>query len=91
MQYADAKIKELENQAKEIRSLAERMVSMGKEGSLHSRRRALAFLTDEKVVDKLFNELAPRYADRAGGYIRVIKLGRRLGDGAPTAQIEFIK
>jgi large subunit ribosomal protein L17 len=85
------KITTTEAKAKEIRSLAERMITLGKEGELHSRRRALSFILDKKVTEKIFNELAPRYAERPGGYTRIIKLGPRLGDGAPMAQIELVK
>jgi len=85
------KITSTEAKAKEIRSLAERMITLGKEGGLHSRRQALSFILDKKVTEKLFNELAPRYAERPGGYTRIIKLGPRLGDGAPMAQIELVK
>jgi len=85
------KITTTEAKAKEIRSLAERMITLGKEGELHSRRRALSFILDKKVTEKIFNELAPRYAERPGGYTRILKLGPRLGDGAPMAQIELVK
>ena len=84
------KITTTEAKAKEIRSLAEKMITLGKEGSLASRRRALAFVTDTRLVEKIFAELAPRYAERAGGYTRIVKLGRRLGDGARLAQIELV-
>jgi len=77
--------------AKEIRSLAEKMITLGKEGSLASRRRAIAFLTDEAVVDRLFKEIAPRYADRAGGYTRIVRLGPRQGDAAELARLELVK
>jgi len=77
--------------AKEIRSLAEKMITLGKEGSLASRRRAIAFLTDEAVVDRLFKEIAPRYADRAGGYTRMVRLGPRQGDAAELARLELVK
>ncbi|MCX8125816.1 MAG: 50S ribosomal protein L17 [Dehalococcoidia bacterium] len=77
--------------AKEIRSLAEKIISLGKEGSLASRRRAIAFLTDESVVNKLFKEIAPRYADRAGGYTRLVRLGPRQGDAAELARLELVK
>jgi large subunit ribosomal protein L17 len=77
--------------AKEIRGMAERMITLGKDGNLNARRRALAFIYDEKVTDKVFKELAPRYATRPGGYTRITKLGPRLGDGAAMAQIELIK
>lgn len=85
------KIVTTEAKAKEIRGLAEKMITLGKEGSLASRRRALAFVIDKKLVDKIFNELAPRYAERPGGYTRIVKLGRRVGDGAPLAQIEMVE
>jgi len=84
------KITTTEAKAKEIRSLAEKMITLGKEGSLASRRRALAFVTDTRLVEKIFAELAPRYAERAGGYTRIVKLGRRVGDGARLAQIELV-
>jgi large subunit ribosomal protein L17 len=85
------KITTTEAKAKEIRSLAERMITLGREGGLHSRRQALSFIFDEKVTEKVFNELAPRYAERPGGYTRITKLGPRLGDGAPMVQIELVK
>jgi large subunit ribosomal protein L17 len=85
------KITTTEAKAKELRSLAEKMITLGKDGSLASRRRALAFITDKKVVEKLFNEVAPMYSDQAGGYTRLIKLGRRVGDNAPLVQIQLIK
>jgi large subunit ribosomal protein L17 len=84
------KINTTEAKAKEVRSLAERMITLGKEGGLHSRRQALAFITDEKVVDKVFAELAPRYAERPGGYTRLTRIGPRLGDGAPVVQLELV-
>jgi len=85
------KIVTTEAKAKEIRSLAEKMITLGKEGNLASRRRALAFITDKKLVDKIFNELAPRYVERPGGYTRIVKLGRRVGDGARLAQVEMVE
>jgi len=85
------KIVTTEAKAKEVRGLAEKMVTLGKEGSLSSRRRALAFVTDKKVVDKIFGELAPRYAERPGGYTRKVKLGPRMGDRAPMAQLEMVE
>jgi large subunit ribosomal protein L17 len=84
------KIVTTEAKAKEIRGLAEKMITLGKDGTLASRRRALAFVTDEAIVDKLFAEIAPRYKERSGGYTRISKLGRRVGDGAPTAKIELV-
>ena len=77
--------------AKEIRSLADKMITLGKKNTLASRRQALAFITKEEVVVKLFNEIAPSYADRNGGYTRVLKIGPRRGDGAEMAIIELVK
>jgi large subunit ribosomal protein L17 len=88
---AHEKIVTTEAKAKEVRSLAEKMITLGKDGNLASRREALAFITDKKVVDKLFAEIAPGYADRNGGYTRLVKLGPRSGDSAPMVQIELVK
>ncbi len=77
--------------AKEARGLADKMITLGKEGGLASRRRALAFIFDEKVVDKVFGEYASRYKSRPGGYTRVLKLGMREGDRAPMALIEMVE
>jgi large subunit ribosomal protein L17 len=66
------------------------VITLGKRGSLHARRQALSFVYDKNVVDKVFTELGPRYAQRPGGYTRVVKLGPRLGDGAPMAQLELV-
>lgn len=84
------KIVTTEAKAKEVRSFTEKMVTLGKEGSLASRRRALAFIIDESIVKKLFTEIAPRYKERSGGYTRLYKLGPRVGDGAPTTKIELV-
>ncbi len=84
------KLKTTEPKAKEIRSMAEEMITLAKQGTLHARRQALAFILDEKVVDKLFDQISSRYADRPGGYTRLLKLGIRPGDGAPMAQIELV-
>ena len=83
-------IKTTEAKAKEIRPLAEKVITRGKKGTLHQRRLAAAFLTDESVVRKVFEELGPRYEDRPGGYTRIVKLGQRKGDAAPTAIIELL-
>ena len=85
------KITTTETKAKEIRGLAEKMITLGKEGGLHSRRQALAFIFSKDVTEKVFSELAERYAQRPGGYTRIIKLERRLGDGAPMVQLELVK
>jgi len=87
---AHEKVTTTEAKAKEIRTMAEHMITLGKQGTLHSRRQTVAFVTDEKVGEKVFAELAPRYAERHGGYTRIVKLGPRLGDGAPMVQIELI-
>ena len=85
------KITTTEAKAKEVRGLADKMITLGKKGGLHSRRLALSFILDEKVTDKVFTELAPRYTERPGGYTRITKLGPRLGDGAPMVQLELVK
>jgi len=79
-----------EAKAKEVRSFAEKMITLGKEGGLVSRRQALSFILNKKVVDKLFSELAPRYTERNGGYTRITKLGPRAGDGAPMVRLELV-
>ncbi len=84
------KITTTEAKAKEVRGLAEKMITLGKEGGLHARRRAQAFILDTKVVDKVFADLGPRYNERPGGYTRITKLGRRLGDGASVARLELV-
>ncbi|MBI2848012.1 MAG: 50S ribosomal protein L17 [Chloroflexi bacterium] len=85
------KIVTTEARARGIRPMAEKMITLGKEGTLHSRRQALSVIYDEKVTEKVFSELAQRYADRRGGYTRIIKLGQRAGDGAPVVQLELVK
>jgi len=75
--------------AKDLRPVVEKLVTLGKDGSLSARRQALAFLYDEKVVTKLFDILGKRYSARNGGYLRIIKAGYRYGDNAPMAIIEF--
>ncbi len=76
--------------AKEVRPLAEKLITLGKHGDVNSRRKALQFVTDKDVIAKLFSDVAPRYATRPGGYTRIVKLGRRLGDGADMAMIELV-
>ena len=77
--------------AKEVSALADKMITLGKANTLATRRQALAFITSEDVVTKLFSEIAPAYADRNGGYTRVLKTGPRRGDGAEMAIIELVK
>jgi len=76
--------------AKELRRLADRLISLAKRGDLHARRQAFARIRDEEMVAKLFEILGPRYADRPGGYTRVLKAGFRHGDSAPMAVIELV-
>ncbi len=76
--------------AKEVRPLAEKMITLGKHGDVNARRKALEFVTDKDVIAKLFTDIAPRYATRPGGYTRIVKLGRRLGDGADMAILELV-
>jgi large subunit ribosomal protein L17 len=85
------KITTTEAKAKEVRGLADKMITLGKKGDLHARRRALSFVLDERTVDKVFSDLAPRYAERDGGYTRIVKLGPRLGDGAPMVRLELVE
>ena len=77
--------------AKEVRALTDKMITLGKKNTLAAKRQALAFITKEEVVVKLFNEIAPSYADRNGVYTRVLKIGPRRGDGAEMAIIELVK
>jgi len=85
------KITTTEAKAKEVRSLAEKMITLGKEGGLSSFRQSLTLILDTNVANKVFSELATRYAGRSGGYTRLVKLGPRLGDGAPMAQLSLVE
>ena len=85
------KITTTEAKAKEVRGLAEKMITLGKDGKLQNLRQALSYILDKKVVSKVFTELAPRYTERSGGYTRITKLGPRLGDSAAMVQIELVK
>ena len=76
--------------AKETRRMAEKMITLGKRGDLHARRQVLAYVFDETVVSKLFDEIAPKYADRNGGYTRILKLGPRQGDNAEVVFLELV-
>ena len=76
--------------AKELRRVADKMITLGKRGTLHTRRQAFSFLRDDQVVKKLFSVLGSRYKDRSGGYTRVLKAGYRYGDNAPMALVELI-
>ncbi len=77
--------------AKEVRCIAEKMVTLGKKNTLATRRAALAYITKEDAVSKLFNVIAPKYAEISGGYTRIYKLGPRRGDGAEMALIQFVE
>ena len=78
------------SRAKEVRSMAEKMITLGKEGSLHSKRQVYSYITKETVAKTLFDEVAPKYADRNGGYTRITKTGPRRGDAAEMAVIELV-
>jgi large subunit ribosomal protein L17 len=84
------RIETTEAKAKEVSGLADQMITLAKRGDLHARRQALAFMTSEVVVRKLFDTIAPKYKERQGGYTRVLKLGPRQGDAALMAILELV-
>jgi large subunit ribosomal protein L17 len=84
------RIQTTDAKAKELRRIADRMITLGKRGTLHARRRALRTIRSREIAAKVFDSLAARYRDRAGGYTRVLKLGRRAGDAAPISIIELV-
>jgi large subunit ribosomal protein L17 len=84
------RIRTTETKAKAVRPIVEKMITLGRDGSIHARRQALAFLRTQEVVHTLFSEVAPRFRDRPGGYTRVVKLGPRQGDAAPMAYLELV-
>jgi large subunit ribosomal protein L17 len=84
-------IKTTLTKAKELRPIVEKLVTMARKGTLHARRLAVSRLQDYSVVQKLFDEIAPRFANRPGGYVRIMKAGFRYGDAAPMAVIEFVE
>ena len=86
----NGKIETTVTRAKEVRSLTEKMITIAKENNLTNKRTVLAFVTKEDVVNKLFNEIAPKYIERNGGYTRISKLGPRRGDAAEMAIIELV-
>jgi large subunit ribosomal protein L17 len=86
----NGRIETTETRAKETRKLAEKMITLAKRGDLHARRQVLAYMLDETVVKNLFDEVAPKYQERNGGYTRILKLGPRRGDAAPMAILELI-
>ena len=86
----NGKIETTVTRAKEVRAMAEKMITLGKNNNLHSKRQVFAYVTKEEVVKKLFDEIAPKYADVNGGYCRIVKIGPRRGDAAEMAIIELI-
>jgi large subunit ribosomal protein L17 len=85
------KIQTTDMKAKELKKVADKMITLGKRGDLHARRQAAAYVRERDVVGKLFGEMSERYKDRAGGYTRIVKSGYRAGDNAPMSIIEFVR
>jgi large subunit ribosomal protein L17 len=79
-----------EAKAKALRPIAEKMITKAKHGGVHNQRQVVAFIRDKDMAHKLFEEIGPRYADRPGGYLRILKLGTRSGDNAPMVRVEFV-
>jgi large subunit ribosomal protein L17 len=88
--FEHEKITTTDAKAKELRGVADRMITLGKRGTLHARRQALSFIRDNRITKKVFEELSPRYTERMGGYTRVIKVGTREGDNALLSVIELM-
>ena len=86
----NGKIETTVTRAKEVRAITEKMITLAKVNSLHNKRQAMAYIFDESVVTKLFEEIAPKYADRQGGYTRILKLGPRQGDNAEVVFLELV-
>ena|SRR5690625_4118166 len=86
----NGRVETTEAKAKAVKPVVEKMITLGKKGDMHARRQAASYLTDEGAVAKLFSEVAPNYAERNGGYTRIVKLGPRRGDAAPMAVIELV-
>ena len=84
------RIRTTEAKAKEVRPIAEQMITLGKRGDVHAHRQAVAFLRSKEIAHILFVEIAPRFADRPGGYTRIVKIGPRQGDAAPMAYLELV-
>src|SRR5512145_1282466 len=89
--FEHGKVQTTDAKAKELRKVAERLITLGKKGDLHARRRALAFVRDKDVVAKLFSEVSARFATRPGGYTRIVKLWARRGDNAPLSMLELVQ
>jgi large subunit ribosomal protein L17 len=88
--FEHEKIRTTQAKAREVQPLAEKLITLAKDGSLHARRQALEVIPDRDVVHKLFSDIGPRYQDRPGGYTRIVKLGPRLGDAAPMVVLELV-
>jgi large subunit ribosomal protein L17 len=88
--FQHGRIRTTEAKAKALRPVAEHLITFAKKGDVHARREVLRTVPDRDVVHKLFSEIGPRYAERNGGYVRILKLGQRQGDGAPMALIELL-
>ena len=88
--FEHGRIKTTEAKAKEVRPVAEQLITLGKRGGVHAHRQAVAFLRSKEIAHILFAEVAPRFADRPGGYTRIVKLDPRPGDGAPMAYLELV-
>lgn len=86
----NGKIETTVTRAKEVAAMTEKMITLGKVGDLHSKRQVLAYVTKEAVAKKLFDEIAPSYADRKGGYTKIVKIGPRRGDAAEMAIIQLV-
>ena len=88
--FENGKIETTVTRAKEVSSMAEKMITIAKKNELHNKRQVMAFVTNETVAKKLFDEIAPKYADKNGGYTRITKIGSRRGDAAEMAIIELV-
>lgn len=88
--FKNGKIKTTETRAKETKRMAEKMITLAKKGDLHARRQVLAYVYDETVVKNLFDEIAPKYEERNGGYTRILKMGPRKGDAAEVVILELV-
>lgn len=89
--FEHERVQTTDAKAKELRRVAEKLITLGKRGDLHARRLALAYVRDKGVVAKLFEQISTRYAQRPGGYTRIIKVGERRGDGAPVSFLELVQ
>lgn len=88
--FENGKIETTVTRAKEVRAVADKMITLGKTNTLHSKRQVYSYITKEEVAKKVFDEIAPKYEDRTGGYTRIIKIGPRRGDAAEMAIIELV-